>query len=172
MCEGFRRGGRGFEDASESDRRAIRDASCYAAGDMIDSRTGLCHAAETGSVFESLAGVDGHDCKSQFGLQFVENGLSYSDGKPFNRTFYDASDRISVALVSGNRFCEFGGVCFCSHLNERSMNGDSFGSQLLFRDTSCDDACRRFPRRGSSSSPVIADAVFLLVRFIGVPDAV
>ena len=143
LSQGFGRGGCGFEDAAEGDIRAVCDTARNASGDMIDSGAGLRYSFKTGAVLKSFAGIDAHDRKSQFRLQFVEDRFAYSCLQSLDAAFYDSAYRVAVTFVRGYGLSELGRVGLCAHLDQSGMDSDAFEPQGLFGDTSGYHACRR-----------------------------
>ena len=134
---------------------------------MVDSRAGLGDSFKSGAIIESFAGVDGEDGKSQFRLQFIEYRFARAGGNALDRALNDASDGVALLLVEGNSVAEPLGVRLGANLNELCVNGDTFGGELLFGDTSGYYACRCFPCGSPASASPVPDTVFLFVRLIG-----
>ena len=172
MYKGFWGGGGRFEDTAESEWCAVGYTSGYTSGDMVDSRSGLCHATEASAVLKALAGVDRHDGEGEFGLQFVEDRFACTGRYACDGTFDDSAYGVSFASVRGDEFIETRRVGLSADLDELCMNAHSLGSELLFGNGAGYDTCGGLSCGGSAASTPIADAVFLLIDFVGMSGAV
>ena len=132
ICDGFHRflcARCGLEDTAEEEVGAIADATGYAAGDGIDGAAGLRDAAEARTVFKSLASIDAHDGKSQFGLQLMEDRFARTNGQAADGAGDDASDGVSLVLIPRDCLDEFSRIGLIAHLYQFGPNGDAPGGQ-------------------------------------------
>ena len=105
-------------------------------------------------------------------LQFVEDRFAGTDRQSVDATFDDAADGIAFALIRCYRFGEFRGISLCTYLHERSVDRDSLCRQFLFGDTTRHDACSSLTGTRPTTASPVANTIFLLIDFVGVPDTI